>query len=229
MSSDSLMYLSVGSTLSAKATVTPNEKTAIAKTSNPLFPIGFYNLTSSKRGVTRGRGPWSGRETLCLLHCSADKSGCKYKARYCRTGGGVEIWSSGEHDSEAHQSAKPKRGLTPEARAIVTKNHHLGQVQLQNLLLEQGLIPADSTKEELKKIKRQIKRRRLTVKDQMKGEKLVVASMVAEKLEKEREMERANVAAVDMIVAADNALAREEREKKLEQIQQAEEDQLVQV
>jgi len=178
--------------------VSANEKVTIATTASSLFPIGFYNLTSSKRGVTRGRGPWRGRETLCLLHCSADKAGCKYKARYCRTETGVEIWSNGAHDSMAHQSARRKRGLTPEARAVVTKNHQLGQVQLLNLLVEQGLVPADATKDELKKIKHQIKRRRLTVKDQIKSDKLAVTSMVARALEKERETEKASAAAADV-------------------------------
>lgn len=194
------------------APVSPNEKVTIATTASSLFPIGFYNLTSSKRGVTRGRGPWRGRETLCLLHCSADKAGCKYKVRYCRTETGVEIWSNGAHDSLAHQSARRKRGLTPEARAVVTKNHQLGQVQLLNLLVEQGLVPVDATKDELKKIKRQIKRRRLTVKDQIKGDKLVVTSMVERVLEKERKTEKPNAAVDDMIVAADDALAREKQE-----------------
>ena len=80
------------------------------------------------------------------------------------------------------------------------------------MLVEQGLVPVDATKDELKKIKRQIKRRRLTVKDQIKGDKLVVTSMVERVLEKERKTEKPNAAVADMIVAADDALAREKQE-----------------
>jgi hypothetical protein len=79
-------------------------------------------------------------------------------------------------------------------------------------LVEQGLVPVDATKDELKKIKRQIKRRRLTVKDQIKGDKLVVTSMVERVLEKERKTEKPNAAVADMIVAADDALARGKQE-----------------
>ena len=193
--------------------ITASEKICIAKESNPLFPIGFYNLTSAKRGVTKGRGQWKGKETLCLLYCSADKSGCPFKARFVRTSQGLEIWTSGEHNVSTHKT-QPKRGLNSEARAFVTKNHDLGQGQLLEHLQRNGLIPADCSKEELIKIKSQIKRRRHTVKGQISKEKLVVASMRAPKVEKERAMEAANRNAVGVIVAAGGLVhAREEQER----------------
>jgi len=193
--------------------ITASEKTCIAKETNPLFPIGFHNLTSAKRGVTKGRGPLRGKETLCLLYCSADKAGCPFKARFLRTSQGIEIWTSGEHDASTHKT-QPKRGLNSEARAFVTKNHDLSQGQLLEHLQRKGLIPADCTKDELAKIKSQIKRRRHTVKCQISKEKLVVASMRAPKVEKERAMEAANRNAVGVIVAAGGLVhAREEQER----------------
>ena len=195
--------------------ITSLEKTCIAKESNPLFPIGFYNLTAAKRGVTKGRGQWRDKETLCLLYCSADKAGCPFKARFARTSNGIEIWTSGEHDPATHKSG-PKRGLNAEARAFVTKNHDLSQGQLLEALLHHDLIPPDCTKDELLKVKNQIKRRRHTVKEQIAREKLVVASMRAPKVEKEKAMEAANRNAVGVIVAAGGLVhAREEQERIL--------------
>lgn len=165
--------------------------------------------------MTRGRGEWRGKETLCLLHCAAEKGGCPFKARFARAKNGIEIWTSGEHALDTHKH-QPKRGLTLEARAFVTKNHDLSQGQLLELLLQNGLIPSDCTTDELLKIKMQIKRRRSTVKTQISKEKLDVASMRAPMLEKERAMEAANRNAVGVIVAAGGLVhAREEQERIL--------------
>lgn len=191
------------------------EKTCIAKESNPIFPTGFYQLSNSKRGVTKGRGQWREKETLCLLHCSAENGGCPFKARFARTANGIEIWTSAEHDLSTHKY-QPKRGLNVEARAFVTKNHDLSQGQLLELLMQNGLVPSDCTKDELLKLKMQIKRRRNTVKGQIAKEKLVISSMRAPKVEKERAMEAANRNAVGVIVAAGGLVhAREEQERMM--------------
>lgn len=152
---------------------------------------------------------------MCLLHCSADNGGCPFRARFVRTANGIEIWTTAEHDLSTHKY-QPKRGLNAEARAFVTKNHDLSQGQLLELLLQNGLIPADCSKDDLLKYKLQIKRRRHTVKQQIAKEKLSVASMRAPKVEKERAMEAANRNAVGVIVAAGGLVhAREEQERMM--------------
>lgn len=66
--------------------------------SQTLFPVGFYEMTSQKRGVTRGRGQWRGKEVLRLSHCTAERAGCKFKVRFCRIYNGIEVFTSGEHN-----------------------------------------------------------------------------------------------------------------------------------
>lgn len=78
--------------------LTDEEKAAIAKESETLFPVGFYDMTPTKRGVTKGRGDWKGKEALRLAHCSAEKNGCRFKVRFCRVPNGMEIHTSGNHD-----------------------------------------------------------------------------------------------------------------------------------
>jgi len=78
--------------------VTQEEKNIIVSQSEKLFPVGFYDMTPTKRGVTKGRGDWKGKEALRLAHCSAEKNGCRFKARFCRVAKGMEIFTSGQHD-----------------------------------------------------------------------------------------------------------------------------------
>ena len=80
------------------SSVTDGEKAIIASESESLFPVGFYDMTPAKRGVTKGRGDWKGKEALRLAHCSAEKNGCRFKARFCRVVNGMEIFTSGTHD-----------------------------------------------------------------------------------------------------------------------------------
>ena len=80
------------------AAVSQTERAAIAAESESLFPVGFYDMTPTKRGVTKGRGDWKGKEALRLAHCSAEKNGCRFKARFCRVAHGMEIFTSGKHD-----------------------------------------------------------------------------------------------------------------------------------
>lgn len=78
--------------------VTDDEQNIMASESETLFPVGFYDMTPAKRGVTKGRGDWKGKEALRLAHCSAEKNGCLFKARFCRIANGMEIFTSGTHN-----------------------------------------------------------------------------------------------------------------------------------
>jgi hypothetical protein len=78
--------------------VTDDEKNMMSSESDTLFPVGFYDMTPAKRGVTKGRGDWKGKEALRLAHCSAEKNGCRFKARFCRIVNGMEIFTSGTHN-----------------------------------------------------------------------------------------------------------------------------------
>ena len=80
------------------SSVTEDERALITKQSETLFPVGFYDMTPTKRGVTKGRGDWKSKEALRLAHCSAEKNGCRFKARFCRVENGMEIFTSGDHD-----------------------------------------------------------------------------------------------------------------------------------
>ena len=80
------------------SSVTDDEKDIMASESETLFPVGFYDMTPAKRGVTKGRGDWKGKEALRLAHCSAEKNGCLFKARFCRVANGMEIFTSGTHN-----------------------------------------------------------------------------------------------------------------------------------
>lgn len=80
------------------SSVTEDERGVIKSESETLFPVGFYDMTPAKRGVTKGRGDWKGKEALRLAHCSAEKNGCRFKARFCRVMNGMEIFTSGTHD-----------------------------------------------------------------------------------------------------------------------------------
>ena len=164
--------------------ITDEESVLIAKQSRDLFPVGFYEMTCKKRGVTKGRGTfplvsnismpgehlisialqgeWRDKETLKLVHCGAERQGCKFKVRYFRVIAGIEVWTNGEHDYLKHQ-VPSKRGLSPDARQYVTEHHRESQRAILDGLIDRGLInPLDEAAES--KIKQQIKRRKLTVK-----------------------------------------------------------------
>ncbi|CAB9519293.1 expressed unknown protein [Seminavis robusta] len=145
--------------------VTVEEKHVIATESETLFPVGFYDMTPAKRGVTKGRGDWKGKEALRLAHCSAEKNGCRFKARFCRVMSGMEIFTSGTHDITAHLTPR-KRGLAPAARAIVTKYKEESQSKLVEWLKDGGLL--DGATNDLEKVKQQIKRRKMTLKRKQK-------------------------------------------------------------
>lgn len=83
---------------STPAPITEDELHMVLQESNILFPVGFYDMTPIRRGVTKGRGFWRGKEALRLAHCSAEKTGCSFKARFCRIANGMEIYTSGEHN-----------------------------------------------------------------------------------------------------------------------------------
>ena len=90
------------------SSVTDDERAIMHSQSDTLFPVGFYDMTPTKRGVTKGRGDWKGKEALRLAHCSAEKNGCRFKARFCRIANGMEIFTSGDHDvSELGFSCRP--------------------------------------------------------------------------------------------------------------------------
>lgn len=153
--------------------VTNEETVLIAKQNRNLFPIGFYEMTCRKRGVTKGRGEWKDKETLKLVHCCAERQGCIFKVRYCRVVAGIEVWTSGAHDPDKHK-APPKRGLLPDVRQYVTEHHKESQKAIIEGLIEQNLIdPNTFDEEEIKKIKQQIKRRKLTVKSNNKIQNLL--------------------------------------------------------
>mmetsp|Transcript_25119 Transcript_25119/g.38868 ORF Transcript_25119/g.38868 Transcript_25119/m.38868 type:complete len:308 (+) Transcript_25119:121-1044(+) len=153
--------------------VTNEETVLIAKQNRNLFPIGFYEMTCRKRGVTKGRGEWKDKETLKLVHCCAERQGCIFKVRYCRVVAGIEVWTSGAHDPDKHK-APPKRGLLPDVRQYVTEHHKESQKAIIEGLIEQNLIDPDTFDEkEIKKIKQQIKRRKLTVKSNNKIQNLL--------------------------------------------------------
>jgi hypothetical protein len=80
------------------SSVTEDEQNIMVAESETLFPVGFYDMTPAKRGVTKGRGDWKGKEALRLAHCSAEKNGCLFKARFCRIANGMEIFTSGTHN-----------------------------------------------------------------------------------------------------------------------------------
>lgn len=143
------------------SSVSEDERALIIKQSESLFPVGFYDMTPTKRGVTKGRGDWKGKEALRLAHCSAEKNGCHFKARFCRVESGMEIFTSGNHDVMAHLTPR-KRGLAPAARAIVTKYREEPQAKLVEWLKDGGLL--DGVSEDLEKVKQQIKRRKMTLK-----------------------------------------------------------------
>lgn len=147
------------------SSVTDGEKAIIASESETLFPVGFYDMTPAKRGVTKGRGDWKGKEALRLAHCSAEKNGCRFKARFCRVVNGMEIYTSGTHDIKAHLTPR-KRGLAPAARAIVTKYKEESQSKLVEWLKDGGLL--DDAGDDLEKVKQQIKRRKMTLKRKQK-------------------------------------------------------------
>lgn len=147
------------------SSVTTSEKAIIASESETLFPVGFYDMTPAKRGVTKGRGDWKGKEALRLAHCSAEKNGCRFKARFCRVVNGMEIYTSGTHDIKAHLTPR-KRGLAPAARAIVTKYKEESQSKLVEWLKDGGLL--DDAGDDLEKVKQQIKRRKMTLKRKQK-------------------------------------------------------------
>lgn len=147
------------------ASVTDQEKDVIVSESETLFPVGFYDMTPAKRGVTKGRGDWKGKEALRLAHCSAEKNGCRFKARFCRVVNGMEIHTSGTHDVKAHLTPR-KRGLAPAARAIVTKYKEESQTKLVEWLKDGGLL--EDSNNDLEKVKQQIKRRKMTLKRKQK-------------------------------------------------------------
>lgn len=160
------------------APINEEEINIIARECNELFPVGFYEMTCKKRGVTKGRGEWRNKEALRLLHCTAERAGCKFKARFCRIINGMEVWTSGEHDYSTH-SAPPKRGLPPDAREFVSKHHNYSQKKLVEALKERGLIENDA---DLDKIRQQVKRRKLTVKNNARQEKLSAVTYNAESM-----------------------------------------------
>lgn len=151
------------------SSVTDAEKAIITTESETLFPVGFYDMTPAKRGVTKGRGDWKGKEALRLAHCSAEKNGCRFKARFCRVMNGMEIFTSGTHDIKAHLTPR-KRGLAPAARAIVTKYKEESQSKLVEWLKDGGLL--ENAGEDLEKVKQQIKRRKMTLKRKQKKVKV---------------------------------------------------------
>ena len=146
--------------------ITSEECALLAKCNRDLFPVGFYEMTCKNRGVTRGRGEWKNKETLKLVHCGAERLGCKFKVRYCRVATGVEVWTSGVHNYLKHKEPS-KRGLNPIVRQFVTEHHEESQSQIMQGLIARGLV-SPNDKDHIKKIMQQIKRRKSTVKSNAK-------------------------------------------------------------
>eukprot|EP00521_Asterionellopsis_glacialis_P017056 CAMPEP_0195292084 /NCGR_PEP_ID=MMETSP0707-20130614/8603_1 /TAXON_ID=33640 /ORGANISM="Asterionellopsis glacialis, Strain CCMP134" /LENGTH=474 /DNA_ID=CAMNT_0040352473 /DNA_START=59 /DNA_END=1483 /DNA_ORIENTATION=- len=163
------------------APVSEQERAIMDRESQALFPVGFYEMTSQKRGVTRGRGQWRGKEVLRLSHCTAERAGCKFKVRFCRVFNGIEVFTSGEHNVSTH-SAKPKRGLPPDIRAFVSRHHDESQKHLLDALKEGGLLDPETT--DWEKVRQQVKRRKMTVR------RKVVKKLSEDEVEREQAEEQ---------------------------------------
>lgn len=64
----------------------------------PLFPVGYYDMTNKKRGVTQGRGKWKGKEVMKLMQCTSQRYGCEFKALFCRVHNAMEIYTKCDHN-----------------------------------------------------------------------------------------------------------------------------------